>query len=268
MAEKREMAEKAVEAGRRAGNSLLESIGWHSVFVVALVQGDMAAAREAQRCLAEIAKEMKSVTQDHFPLVTRATLMLAKGCLGESEKTVFEAFAHGQATGFANAQIAFGGQLSLLRWYQGRFAEMESVWRGIVQQSPDVETFQAALALALLDAGKTDEAERVFDSLAEAGFANIPEDGNWMAAMIVLADVCARLDKREGAADLYEVMSRYPDRNATAGNAVSYGPIARGLGMLATVLERWDDAERHFLYSIGMSERGGMRPALAQTRLN
>jgi len=86
--------------------------------------------------------------------------------------------------------------------------------------------------------------------------------------MIILAEVCSRLGKREAAAELHKVISRYPEGNATAGDGICFGPIARGLGMVATVLERWDDAERHYLYSMDLSERGGLRPSLADARMN
>ncbi|HEY5639578.1 MAG TPA: AAA family ATPase [Dehalococcoidia bacterium] len=267
MAEKRAMAEKALEAGCRSKDWLLETHGWHSLFVVSLAQGDMDAVRQAQHRLEQIAGDTKLAAAQVWQVVTRAALMLAEGRLEEGEKAVFEAFATGQSNNDATAQIAFAGQLSLLRWYQGRFQEMEPTWRGLAGQSPDIEVFRAPLALALVDAGKTDEAWQVFDRLAAIGFENIPEDGQWMASMVTLAEVCYRIGKREGAAELYDVMSRYPDRNATAGNAICYGPIARYLGMVATVLGRWDDAERHFQFSIEMSERGGLRPSLADARM-
>jgi len=177
MSEKREMAEKAVRAGREAGGGMFELAGWHSLFTVALAQGDMSTARAAQERLAELGQETKSARVVGLALTLRATLLLAEGRLEEGEKAVFEASAYGQSIGNATTPIAFAGQLSLLRWYQGRFAEMESLWRGLVQQSPDVQMFQACLAATLIDAGKVEESENVFDRMVEAGFANIPEDG-------------------------------------------------------------------------------------------
>ncbi len=52
------------------------------------------------------------------------------------------------------------------------------------------------------------------------------------------------------------------------GPAGSLGAIARSLGQLATLLERWDDADRHFQDALDLNEKMGHRPALAQTRMN
>lgn len=38
----------------------------------------------------------------------------------------------------------------------------------------------------------------------------------------------------------------FADRNVSTIADLSYGPVATRLGMLATVMERWEDAERHF----------------------
>ena len=54
----------------------------------------------------------------------------------------------------------------------------------------------------------------------------------------------------------------------TTGDGQSFGPVSRGLGLLAALMERWDDAERHFRDSLAQSEKMGHRPALAQTRVN
>jgi tetratricopeptide (TPR) repeat protein len=198
----------------------------------------------------------------------RTTLEIAVGRLDDAEAGAFEAVRIGQEARDATTPIAFLGQLSIIRFYQGRAAEMESVWRGIVEQSPSVETFRAVLAFVLLEAGMSDEPLQIFDTLAASGFKNIPEDVQWMATMTTLGEISAAVGRREGTDELYEVMSRYPEGNATVGDAICYGPIARSLGIVASVLGRWEDAERHFLNAIELSEREDMRPSLAQGRMN
>lgn len=46
---------------------------------------------------------------------------------------------------------------------------------------------------------------------------------------------------------------------------ISTGSVSRNLGLLAAVMERWDDAERHFEDALEMNGRIGARPWLAHT---
>ena len=120
----------------------------------------------------------------------------------------------------------------------------------------------------LAETGKVQEGRAIFDGMRASGISALPEDGTRMGIMLVLCDTCDRLGDRDAAADLYEVASRHPEGNASMGPAGSLGAIARSLGQLATQLERWDDAERHFQDGLELNEKMGHRPALVQTRAN
>lgn len=196
------------------------------------------------------------------------TLSLHAGRLGDAERYATDAFGIGRSLGDGTSAIRFGGQIYQLRFYQGRLAEVEALWRGIVEQSPEVAIFQSAHALILAEIGRTDEAARLLDVLAARGFARIPKDAGWRTATMGLAEACSRIGDREGVADLYDVMSQHPEGNVTTGDGQSFGPPARGLGLLAAMMRRWDDAERHFHDSLTQCEKLGHRPALTQTRTN
>ncbi len=142
------------------------------------------------------------------------------------------------------------------------------MFRGLVGQSPSVVGYRAGLCYILAETGQLEEARRMLDTVAANGFKTIPEDLAWALAMNVLCDSSQLLSHREVAAALYDVVSRYPDQNATSGTGASGGAMARSLGQLATTLERWDDAERHFDYALDLNGTMGHRPALAQTRMN
>ncbi|HEX6382912.1 MAG TPA: helix-turn-helix transcriptional regulator, partial [Acidimicrobiia bacterium] len=68
------------------------------------------------------------------------------------------------------------------------------------------------------------------------------------------------------AGRLYPLLAPYADR--TAGNGVIWlGSVAHYLGVLATTLERFDDAERHLAAGEAAHERLGAPGWLARTRL-
>jgi DNA-binding CsgD family transcriptional regulator len=69
------------------------------------------------------------------------------------------------------------------------------------------------------------------------------------------------------AAILYQLLLPYAGRTVVIGNATAcYGAASRYLGMLATTMERWEDAERHFTDALTMNARMGARPWLAHTQ--
>jgi tetratricopeptide (TPR) repeat protein len=51
-------------------------------------------------------------------------------------------------------------------------------------------------------------------------------------------------------------------------NVIAYGSIARVVGRLATLLERYDEAEQHFETALASNERQGFHAWTAWTRLN
>jgi len=81
-----------------------------------------------------------------------------------------------------------------------------------------------------------------------------------------LADVCAELGDVTRAGELYALMLPY------AGMMVGpflvticQGAADRGLGTLATVLERWDEADKHFASAVRLEEACQAPPLLAFT---
>lgn len=76
----------------------------------------------------------------------------------------------------------------------------------------------------------------------------------------------AALGDVDRAADLYRLLLPYGDRVAASYMEISTGAVARYLGLAASTMEHWDDAERHFRNALQMNERVGARPWLAGTQ--
>ena len=63
------------------------------------------------------------------------------------------------------------------------------------------------------------------------------------------------------AAPIYEQLLAFEGQNTVVGSAVAcYGAADRMLGALATVMERWDVAERHLENALVLNRRLGRRP--------
>ena len=63
---------------------------------------------------------------------------------------------------------------------------------------------------------------------------------------VTLAQACVLVGDERRAATLYELLSPYADRMAISVSTMPFGPVAMRLGMLATLLERWKEAEEQF----------------------
>jgi non-specific serine/threonine protein kinase len=70
------------------------------------------------------------------------------------------------------------------------------------------------------------------------------------------------------AAILYTLLHPYAGRNVVSGRSLKacYGPVSHYLGLLATLLARWDEAEPHFNGALALSAKMGARPWEAHTQ--
>jgi hypothetical protein len=88
-----------------------------------------------------------------------------------------------------------------------------------------------------------------------------------MGTMAYLADVCTFLGDKTRADTLYKILLPFAGRNLVVSNgAACYGALSRYLGALATTLERWDEAARHFEDALAMNARMDTRVWLAHTQ--
>ena len=111
-----------------------------------------------------------------------------------------------------------------------------SSWR----RNPHRPAWRAALAALLAEEGdRKEEAQREVDALAAQDFEDIPQDGDWLIAMTLLAECCAELRDETRATQLYELLMPYRDGNVVIGlAAVCMGSAARYLGRLGAAMGR------------------------------
>ena len=84
--------------------------------------------------------------------------------------------------------------------------------------------------------------------------------------MSLLAETSALLGDADSAAVLYRLLVPWAAFNVADVPEGMRGSVSRDLGLLASLLERFDDSERHFEDALAMNERMGLRPWLAHTQ--
>jgi class 3 adenylate cyclase len=175
-------------------------------------------------------------------LFSESPRALLAGRLDEAERLATSALE--ASGGTADGLTVVGGQLTCLRWEQGRLHELLELIEEAVGENPALPVFKVGLAQALCSAGENERAGELLDEFARVGFASIPRDPVWSTAIAGWSEIAFRLGAKQAAGDLYRLLLPH-ERLVIWGGTVILGPASRHLGRLALTLERYDEAEAH-----------------------
>lgn len=184
--------------------------------------------------------------------VHEAALLSLRGDVPSLEATADELLTSGTDLGVESSTLmaVWSRLLFAARYEQGRLAEFEEPILDLADDQP-VVGWQAVLGALYAETGRLDEAREIVRGLR----ATPPQrDLTWVAAMMLTTTVVAEIDDPAPAAWLYDELRPFAGRNTSDG-AGSSGPIDLGLGRLATVMGRWDDAATHFVTSRTLCDR-------------
>jgi tetratricopeptide (TPR) repeat protein len=160
----------------------------------------------------------------------------------------------------------YGMQMFTIRREQGRLAEVAPLMRRFLAEKARDAVWRPGLALIAADLGFRQSAEKTFGEIAAAGLV-VATDAKRNITLCYLAEVCARLADAERAEQLYELLAPYRDIAVVVPIAtICCGSNARYLGMLASVIGNWADAEKHFEAALEMDEQLQAWPWLAHTK--
>jgi DNA-binding NarL/FixJ family response regulator len=82
---------------------------------------------------------------------------------------------------------------------------------------------------------------------------------------VIVVEACWLLNETRYAQALYDVLAPIAARNISE-QTFAYGSGLHYLGLLATLLERWQEAEQHFADALAFNARIGARPFVARTQ--
>lgn len=204
----------------------------------------------------------------HVPLFGAVQAMI-EGDLERSEQLTNEALAGGTRAGEPLAVQFTGVQFAQLRRMQGRFEELLPLLRQMTDRYPALPAWRTALASALANLGRVEEARGEFERLAVGDFESIPRDAQFMVAIALLSEVCVAVGDVERAALLYAWMLPMEGKVLVVARAASaQGPYDRILGLLAALRDERETAEAHLEQAMAIAEKTGDRPMLAWSRVD
>jgi hypothetical protein len=256
-----------LEIAEQLGDPVIASRALSLRFKAAMELADVA---EAERC---VARNRELVAHLGQPTLTWATM--------HHDATLRVLHADADAEAAATAAQDFGlvsigrpdidflsfGHWRTLRWDQGRIGEFEDWIRQVVERV-QVPVGKAFFACVLLETGQMEAAASVFDELAATGFAHPTNNVAWLMFTTDCAWLCARLGRKDCVPPLRSMLEPYAGQLVVSSFAAGVtGPVAFYLGLLATTIGDWPDAETHFAAAAATHERIGAPTWLARTRL-
>ena len=235
----------------------------------AIVLHEVGETEEADRNLEACAREASELRQPSlrwYATYYRATQLLVKGKVEESERSANDALELARDTGQRDAQLFFAIQQFYIRFEQGRLAEIEDAVREAATRTSSMPLYQALLGLLYCELDRNADAWEVLGRLTEMGFTRFPLNNTWMVAVAASSLVAAHLGDVKSAATLHDVLVPFSDYIA-CHTLIWLGSVAHHLGMLATALGRWNEAESRFAAAAKTHSRIGAPTWLARTRL-
>jgi tetratricopeptide (TPR) repeat protein len=116
----------------------------------------------------------------------------------------------------------------------------------------------AALAGNYVETGRVAEAHHLLRTFAATGFAHPPNPGDWLFTMTRYALVAVASRDAEIAGALFNRLVPFADQIPTTAIS-AYDPVSHVLGQLATVLDRFDDADAYFSHAAAFNDRAGAK---------
>ena len=231
-----------------------------------LERGDIEAVDREIEAYARAADETRQPVFQWWTPMFRAMRASLDGRFADQERLAEEGLRMGQGVQSQFAVQIFGTHLLTIRRVQGRLAEVEAAVTGLVAQHPTELDWRSTLTFVYAELGRMEEARQEFERIAEHDFADLAEDRRWMPIM-ALGQVCAALGDHRRAAILYGLLEPYAGRVivAAAGAGMCLGGLSRSLGLLAGIVGRRDESERHFADALALHVRMRARTWVALT---
>jgi class 3 adenylate cyclase/tetratricopeptide (TPR) repeat protein len=265
LAERRGAAAELVTLAEQSGDPQQRLAAHSQLMLTSRQAGDIAETDRQLAILAELNDAIPNAARRWILNYQQASRALLAGRTADAERLITEAFEIGAASGQPDALVFYSGQLTDVRRIQGRLAELEPHAAQLLADYPAVATVRAGVAALYCELGRDEDARSLFEPDAGNDFADLRHDLVWLAGMIEYARICTHLGARDAAVVLYERLAPWHDQ--LAFGVLVYGSVALYLGLLATTLDRYDDAEAHFAEAHAMHERIGAPYWLAVTRV-
>jgi len=265
--ERLEIADEVVQIGETLRDPEILFHGHHCRLISFLELGEIPRVQVELGRMRALADELRYAYMRWAVAITSANLGSLQGRLADEERFSIEAMEVGSPALLTDAGAHMASHTYRVRREQSRAAEALEPVRNAAETFTWYPFLRCELADLHLELGDDLAARAVYEGLARDGFAPLPRDNEWIFALTLLAPVAVRLDDLDGASTIYGLLLPYGDRHAVGHSEGTTGSVSGALGILATALSRFDDAERHFRDALEHNHRMGAVLWTAYTQL-
>jgi DNA-binding SARP family transcriptional activator len=246
------IAQELAHVASDLGDPRLEATAHARLFEYLLQVGDIDAVERELDALQRLAEARRERYFKWVLAVVQANQAHLRGRLDDYETLARDALAQRyEGQDEAAAQI-FGAQMLVLRISQGRSDELLDTVESLAAQYPQNVSWRFTLAFVYVLLERREQAREVLEELTYADLEDVPRDGFWLTNLCALSEVVFFLRDGPRAQLLSKLLLPYADRCVSVGVVVCQGSVSRPLGLLATTLARYDEAEHHFKHALKM----------------
>jgi DNA-binding winged helix-turn-helix (wHTH) protein/tetratricopeptide (TPR) repeat protein len=267
LAERLAGAHEMIRLAKQVGDQELALRGQIWLMTALLEQGDLKQADREFVSYVKRAQELRQPAYLWFIATWRGMRCWLRGEFAEADRWAREAFLIGERAQDPDAVQCYVVQISSFRGAVKSMQDLELPTRGYAEQMATVPAWRAGLALLYAGLQQEALARQEFEPLAAHGFTDLPRNADWMVTMTNLLQVSALLRDLPRATQIYNLLLPFADHCLVIGaSLVCHGSIAWYLALLATTLERWDEAESLFKAALQQNIRLGTPPMILQTK--
>jgi FXSXX-COOH protein len=257
------LGEELVDVGRSAG-ARAAAFGLRVLAGVHLERGDATALGSTIDELGRVGAEERWVPAHAYSAQFRVTQALLEGNFDAARSQ--GAALHQYARAYHGAAGMHFMQSMHLAREQGDLRGQRLALRIADDPAYDLYTW-ATLALAQLDGGDESAARRTLDRVVAEGLRRRESETGFGSALGMLAEVTANVGTPAHAEALHDPLTPFAGQLlAVVLGLACLGAADRYLGMLSTVLGRWDEAAAHFERALAIEERARGHALLPRTR--
>ena len=266
VSERLENADEMLAAALELGNQEFAFLAHNSRFLCLLELCDGPGIDAEIQAMADLIELIRQPFYRWHGVCLQVIRAALDGRFGDAERLAREALRIAQLRHSEYASYVYAyAQVVAIRWAQGSLADYWPEVEDHGERYLWIPRWRDALAAA--EGGDLGGCAVELARHASHGFDDMPRDGFWLLRLCALAEAAVVVGDEQAAGRLYELLAPFADRQAVALTQQPFGPVALRLGLLATLLERWDDAEDHFETALSRCERLGARAVRARVLL-
>ena len=259
-----EISNRAVSAAMTSGDPYLRFVVNVTAFNTAVSLGDAARADVALAGMRQVLESHSEPRMRWSLSVVETFVATMAGRFEEAQRLADASVELGMSLGEPDAFSVFASQFFVIGTFAGRYAQILPVVDQVLAGGEAAMPFRLAHAIACAVSGRRDEATAVLEAGQASGFARVTQDLFWLTTIVGYAVLAIELDDRAAAAELLPLLEPYASQVAFNG-ATSQGPVAAYLGRLASMLDRFDEADRHLRVALATTEAFGWEYHRAST---